>query len=299
MTMKAITPLVLSFEFFPPKTLEGMQNLRETGKKLAKYSPEFFSVTFGAGGSTREGTIEAVNILKSNTKVTLSPHLACIASSHEEITTVLKSYQDIGIKRIVALRGDLPSGVGHLGDYQYASDLVALIREILGDSIHISVAAYPEIHPQAKSAKDDLLNLKRKFEAGANSAITQYFFNPDAYFYYIDECQKQHITMPIIPGIMPITQFSKLARFSDMCGAEIPRWIRSRLESYEDDLDATKKFGLEVVYHLCERLISGGAPGLHFYTLNKSEAVIKLLDNLIMTHPRAFLCSQDFNVMRA
>lgn len=273
----------ISFEFFPPKTAEGTQKLLSTAQMLAAYQPDFFSVTFGAGGSTRQGTLETVNLLQLQTPVDVTPHLACIGLSHDEIQSTLMHYQAMNVKRIVALRGDLPSGMVQSGDFHFASELVTFIRKVTGNHFHLTVAAYPEIHPQALNAQDDVLNLRRKFDAGANSAITQYFFNPDAYFYYVDECQKHGATLPIIPGIMPITQFTKLARFSDMCGAEIPRWIRKRLESYGDDLESIQAFGLEVVYQLCERLIAGGAPGLHFYTLNASDATVDLLGLLHIT----------------
>lgn len=280
MDMKVLVSPKISFEFFPPKTAEGVQHLYDTALTLAEWNPHFFSVTFGAGGSTRDGTIETVNMLQHNTPILVAPHLACIGSHREEIVEILHNYQAMGVRRVVALRGDLPSGMGQAGEFKYASELVALIREISGDYFHIEVAAYPEIHPQAMNAKDDVLNLKRKYEAGANSAITQYFFSPDAYFYYLDDCQKLGIDLPITPGIMPITQFSKLARFSDMCGADIPRWIRKRLESYGDDIQSIRMFGIEVVYQLCQRLLQGGAPGLHFYTLNKAEVTVDLIDML-------------------
>ncbi|RDI45136.1 methylenetetrahydrofolate reductase [NAD(P)H] [Aquicella lusitana] len=278
--MNVISSQNISFEFFPPKTDEGESQLQDTAIRLAEYHPHFFSMTFGAGGSTRAGTIEMVKMLQGKTSVPVAPHLACIGSSREEMVGVIRQYQDLKVRRIVALRGDLPSGMVQPGEFRYASELVALIRETAGDFFHIEVAAYPEIHPQAKSVEDDILNLKRKYEAGASSAITQYFFNPDAYFYYLDECAKHSIYMPIVPGIMPITQFSRLVRFSEMCGAEIPCWIRKRLESYGDDMESIKAFGFEVVFHLCQTLIAGGAPGLHFYTLNKSEATLKILENL-------------------
>ncbi len=275
------TPLTISFEFFPPKTPEGAVQLSETAFMLASCAPRFFSVTFGAGGSTRVGTLETVEMLQQQLPIPVAPHLSCIGSTRDEILEIIFNYQLMGIKRIIALRGDLPSGMGQAGELRYASELVALIREATGDYFYIEVAAYPEIHPQAQNAYADILNLKRKYEAGANSAITQYFFNPDAYFYYLDDCIRYGINIPIVPGIMPITQFSKLARFSDACGAEIPCWIRKRLESYGDDVDSIKQFGQEVVYKLCQKLIMGGAPGLHFYTLNKAEAslqILKLLD---------------------
>jgi methylenetetrahydrofolate reductase (NADPH) len=270
----------VSFEFFPPKTPEGNKILQESAMALCQLNPDFFSVTFGAGGSTREGTLEAVTWLQQHTSIPVAPHLACVGLTRAELTQIIQKYQSLGIKRIVALRGDLPSGMGHSGELPYADQLVSLIRDITQDYFHIEVAAYPEIHPQAKDAFHDLENLKRKADAGANSAITQYFFNPDAYFYFLDECAKYNISIPIVPGIMPITHFGKLIRFSDMCGAEIPRWIRKRLESYGEDLASVEAFGLDIVHTLCENLIKGGAPGLHFYTLNHSQASVKLMKEL-------------------
>lgn len=267
----------ISFEFFPPKTDDGVTQLLQAAKDLANANPEYFSVTFGAGGSTRDGTVDTVNKLRELTKVDVAPHLSCIASSPSQVTEMLDRYKQQGVTRLVALRGDLPSGMGQGGELRYASDLVDVIRKHTGDHFTIAVAAYPEIHPQAKSATDDVMNLKRKVEAGANYAITQYFFNADAYFYYLDECEKSGIHVPVIPGIMPITQFARLARFSDVCGAEIPRWIRKRLESYGDDSESVKAFGHEVVFELCSQLLEGGAPGLHFYTLNRAEASLGLL----------------------
>lgn len=278
--MASESPMTISFEFFPPKTPEGIENIKEAAAALTKLNPEFFSVTFGAGGSTLNGTVETVKLLQQETPTMVVPHLSCIGASRDELVEMLRTYQELNIKRLVALRGDLPSGMVQAGDFRYASDLVSLIREETGKHFHIDVAAYTEIHPQAKSPHDDIMNLKRKYDAGANSAITQYFFNPDAYFYYLDECAKYGINMPIVPGIMPITQFTRLARFSDMCGAEIPLWIRKRFESFGDDVEAIHAFGVEVVHHLCERLISGGAPGLHFYTLNKADATIKIIKML-------------------
>jgi methylenetetrahydrofolate reductase (NADPH) len=272
--------LVISFEYFPPKTPEGIKSLHQSADKLSKLNPDFFSVTFGAGGSTRDGTIETVSWLQKNTHVAIAPHLACVGLNRKELIDILKQYQSLGIKRLVALRGDLPSGMGHSGELRFANELVALIRDTTGEHFHVEVAAYPEVHPQAKDAIKDIVNLKRKADAGANSAITQYFFNPDAYFYFIDECEKQDISIPIVPGIMPITHFGKLIRFSDMCGAEIPRWIRKRLESYGEDLISVETFGLEVVHGLCEKLIKGGAPGLHFYTLNHFDASVKIIKHL-------------------
>lgn len=278
--MKRLPTPTISCEFFPPKTAEGKEHLHAAAATLATLNPNFFSVTFGAGGSTRQGTLQTVKSLQQDTPVKVAPHLSCIDSHRHEILDLLHTYKALGIKRIVALRGDLPSGMSHPGDFKFASELVALIREATGDYFHIEVAAYPEIHPQAMSAIDDILNLKRKSEAGANSAITQYFFNPDAYFYYLDDCAKYGIALPVIPGIMPITKFSNLARFSDNCGAEIPRWIRKRLESYGDDMASIKAFGLEVVYNLCQSLIEGGAPGLHFYTLNRAEMTVDIIQML-------------------
>lgn len=272
--------LSISFEYFPPKTPESEEKLLQTTCELKLFNPDFFSVTFGAGGSTRVGTFRTAKMLQEQEGVLVAPHLACIGSTHDEMLACIDSYQALGMRRIVALRGDVPSGMGYAGEFKYASELVEVIRTATGEYFNITVAAYPEIHPQALSAHDDVLNLKRKFEVGANSAITQYFFNPDAYFYYREECMKNGIHMPIIPGIMPVTQFSKLARFSEMCGAEIPRWMRKRLESYGDDVESVQKFGLEVVVNLCERLIEGGVSGLHFYTLNNGNATKNVLQSL-------------------
>lgn len=285
--MELVSDFAISFEFFPPQTSEGKKNLSYATAALSSQSPSFFSVTFGAGGSTRSGSLEIVRKLKQESPVPVAPHLSCIGSSRSEIIELLQEYKALGLKRIVALRGDMPSGMGEVGQYRYASELIALIREVTGDYFRIDAAAYPEIHPQALSPMNDILNLKRKYEAGANSAITQYFYNPDAYFYYVDDCARQGISMPIVPGIMPITQFSRLARFSDMCGAEIPRWIRKRLEAYGDDAVAIQAFGTEVVYRLCQQLMEGGAPGFHFYTLNRADAVIRLLGLLGLEKRRA------------
>ena len=275
-----MTSRSISFEFFPPKSVEGMSQLASTASELATLRPHFFSMTYGAGGSTRNGTVEAVTLLQQRTPIPLAPHIACVGATREQMVELLQLYQTMGVQRMVALRGDLPSGMGQFGEFKYASELVAFIREQTADQFDIEVAAYPEIHPQAQTTRDDLLNLKRKFEAGANSAITQYFFNPDAYFWYVDECARLGIHMPIVPGIMPITQYSKLVRFSEMCGAEIPRWIRKRLEMYADDMPSIQAAGYDIVHELCERLLKGGAPGLHFYTLNKHEPVMAVLENL-------------------
>jgi methylenetetrahydrofolate reductase (NADPH) len=262
-------PRTFSVEFFPPKTPEGIAKLRETRKQLAQLQLKFFSVTFGAGGSTRDRTLETVLEIQSE-GLYAAPHLSCIGSTRENITAILEQYRSNGIRHIVALRGDLPSGTYDTGEFRYANELVAYIRETTGDQFSIEVAAYPETHPQAKSAQDDLRNFKRKVDAGANSAITQYFYNADAYFNFVDECEAMGVNIPIVPGIMPITNHSQLARFSDACGAEIPRWIRKKLEGYGDDLASIRAFGLDVVTDLCDRLLQAGAPGLHFYTLNQA-----------------------------
>ena len=258
-----------SFEFFPPKTAEGMEKLRATRKQLAQLKPEFFSCTFGAGGSTRDRTLETVLEIQSEGHAA-APHLSCIGSTQENIREILHTYQSNGIRHVVALRGDLPSGMADPGAFRYANELVAFIRQETGDWFNIEVAAYPEIHPQAKSAQDDLNAFVRKVQAGASAAITQYFYNADAYFRFVDDCHALGANIPIVPGIMPITNSTQLARFSDACGAEIPRWLRKRLEGYGDDLDAIRAFGLDVVTDLCDRLLQGGAPGLHFYTLNQA-----------------------------
>jgi methylenetetrahydrofolate reductase (NADPH) len=268
-----------SFEFFPPQTQEGANKLAITCKQLTVLKPEFFSVTFGAGGSTRERTLEAVQQIKAD-GYEAAPHLSCVGSTRENIRAILHTYKNMGIKRIVALRGDLPSGMATSGEFHYANELVSFIRVETGEHFHIEVAAYPEFHPQAKSPRDDLLNFKRKVMAGANSAITQYFYNADGYFRFVEECRKLGVTLPIVPGIMPIMKFSQLARFSDLCGAEIPRSIRKMLESYGDDNESVQAFGLDVVTQLCERLLAGGAPGLHFYTLNQSAPSLEIWKRL-------------------
>lgn len=270
---------LISFEFFPPQTPEGVEKLTAARKHLAALNPEFFSVTFGAGGSTQDRTIETIRLIHAEGH-SAAPHLSCVGSTRDNIRALLLAYKDMGIKRIVALRGDMPSGMGSIGEFQYANELVSFIRAQTGEHFHIEVAAYPEFHPQAKSAHDDLLNFKRKMSAGANSAITQYFYNADAYFRLVEDCRKLGIVAPIVPGIMPIMKFSQLARFSDMCGAEIPRWMRKTLEGYGDDTESVQEFGLDVVTQLCEKLIAGGAPGLHFYTLNQAGASLEILKRL-------------------
>jgi methylenetetrahydrofolate reductase (NADPH) len=268
-----------SFEFFPPKTAEGMATLRDARAELAKFNPEFFSVTFGAGGSTRDRTMETVLDIQQQ-GLAAAPHISCISSSKEEIRGLLQAYQASGIKRLVALRGDLPSGEVSAGDFRYASELVAFIRAETGQHFHIEVAAYPEFHPEAKSPAADVLNLKRKIDAGANSAITQYFYNADAYFHFIDQCAAAGINVPIVPGIMPIYNITQLARFSNVCGAEIPRWLRLRLEEYGDDMPSLRAFGIDVVTDLCETLRVFGAPSLHFYTLNRAGVISNIIGNL-------------------
>ncbi len=262
-------PRSFSFEFFPPKTEEGRANLRTTTQQLAQLKPRFFSVTFGAGGSTRDGTYDAVHDIQTLGQAA-APHLSCVGSTRQNVRDILNGYKALGIRHLVALRGDLPSGSVSPGELRHANELVEFIRAETGDWFHIEVAAYPEMHPQAKSMEQDLLNFKRKVDAGADSAMTQYFYNADAYFRFVDDCETLGIHIPIVPGIMPITNYQQLARFSDACGAEIPRWIRKRLEGYGEDLDAIRAFGLEVTTDLCERLLSAGSPGLHFYTMNRA-----------------------------
>jgi methylenetetrahydrofolate reductase (NADPH) len=261
----------ISIEFFPPKTPEGAEKLRVARQKLAELNPKYFSVTFGAGGSTQHGTLSTVlEILAAGHDA--APHLSCVGGTRESIRTILQEFKDKGIRRLVALRGDLPSGYGGAGELRYASDLVEFIRQETGDWFHIEVAAYPEMHPQARSPQDDLQAFARKVQAGANAAITQYFYNPDAYFQFVDNARKLGVDVPIVAGIMPITNYTQLMRFSDMCGAEIPRWIRLKLASFGDDSASIKAFGLDVVSGLCERLLAGGAPGLHFYSMNQAAA---------------------------
>lgn len=269
----------ISFEFFPPKTEEGVLKLRETRKQLALLKPKFFSVTFGAGGSTRDRTMDAVLEIQAE-GFDAAPHISGISSSKAEILSLLKTYQSHGIRRLVVLRGDLPSGEVSSGDFTYASQLVAFIREQTGDWFQIEVAAYPETHPEARSATADLKHFKTKVDAGANAAITQYFYNADAYFQFVDQCQKMGIEIPIVPGVMPIYNYTQLARFSNVCGAEIPRWLRLRLEDYGDDIASLRALGLDVVTDLCEKLMAGGAPGLHFYTLNQSGIISNIAERL-------------------
>ena len=269
----------LSFEFFPPKTPEGAVKLRQARAQLYALQPQFCSVTYGAGGSTQEGTFATVKEILTE-GCDAASHFSCIGATREKVGQQLQQLKQMGVKRLVALRGDMPSGYGIGGEFQYASDLVAFIRAQTGDHFHIEVAAYPEVHPQAKSPAADLQALVSKVQAGADSAITQYFYNPDAYFRFVEEADRLGVSVPIVPGIMPITNYTKLARFSDACGAEIPRWIRKQLEAYGDDSAAIAAFGEEVISELSRRLLEGGAPGLHFYTLNQAEPTLKVLDNL-------------------
>lgn len=260
---------IFSFEFFPPKSEEGMEKLRATRRQLAQLKPAFFSVTFGAGGSTQKGTLDTALEIQAE-GFEAAPHISCIGSTRESIREVLKLYRDHGITHTVALRGDLPSGMAVAGEFRYASDLVAFIREESGGHFKIEVAAYPEYHPQARTAQENLKHFKLKVDAGANAAITQYFYNPDAYFHFVEQVEAMGISIPIVPGVMPIGNFSQLARFSDACGAEIPRWIRRKMEGFGDDSASIRAFGLDVVTDVCDRLLSQGAPGLHFYTLNQA-----------------------------
>lgn len=269
----------ISIEFFPPQTPEGVDKLRATRAELAKLQPEFFSVTYGAGGSTRERTFAVVKEIAAE-GFDAAPHLSCIGSTRESIREILGEYKSAGIRRIVALRGDLPSGMAEAGEFRYANELVEFIRGETGDHFSVEVAAYPEWHPQAKSPRDDLLNFARKVKAGANSAITQYFYNADAYFHFVDEARALGVEVPIVPGIMPIVGFTKLARFSDACGADLPRWMRKKFESYGDDTESIRAFGLDLVTELCARLLQGGAPGLHFYSMNQAPLTLEICRRL-------------------
>ena len=271
--------LPLSIEFFPPKTPEGVAKLRAVRQQLYALKPEFCSVTYGAGGSTQEGTFAAVREILAEGMAAAS-HISCIGATKATMRENLATLKAMGVKRLVTLRGDLPSGYGLGGEFQYASDLVAFIRAETGDDFHLEVAAYPEVHPQAKSPAADLQAFVAKVKAGADSAITQYFYNADAYFRFVEEADAQGVTVPIVPGIMPITSSTQLMRFSDACGAEIPRWIRLRLQSYGDDIASIKAFGLDVVTSLCEQLRAGGAPALHFYSMNQSGATLELCRRL-------------------
>ncbi|MGN1035399.1 MAG: methylenetetrahydrofolate reductase [NAD(P)H] [Rhodocyclaceae bacterium] len=274
--------LEISVEFFPPQTDNGLQNLDKTCQNLQNNlqpKPKYYSVTYGAGGSTRDKTFAAVKMLKQQGLI-VAPHLSCIGASQQNINEILDHYKNLNIKKIVALRGDLPSGMAETGEFQYASDLVKFIRNKYGDYFDLIVAAYPEFHPQAKNAQSDISAFVEKAKAGANAAITQYFYNVDAYFNFVEEVQKKGVEIPIIPGIMPISSYSKLARFSDACGAEIPRWIRKKFESFGDDTESVKKFGVEVVSKMCEKLLQNGVKELHFYSMNQADLVLQIAKNL-------------------
>jgi methylenetetrahydrofolate reductase (NADPH) len=273
---------LFSIEFFPPKTAEGADKLRVVRSKLAALHPAYFSVTFGAGGSTQSGTRDTVLEIRAE-GLQAAPHLSCIGRSREELRELITEYKSHGIKQLVALRGDLPSGYGaggSSGQFSYANELIEFIRAETGDWFHIEAAAYPEMHPQAKSPQEDLKNFVRKIHAGANSAITQYFYNADAYFRFVDEARKLGVDVPIVAGIMPITNYTQLMRFSEMCGAEIPRWVKLKLASFGDDTESIRAFGLDVVAALCDQLLKGGAPGLHFYTLNQAAPTMAILQRL-------------------
>ena len=270
----------ISFEFYPPKTDDQRAQLDRTAKKLAAHAPDYVSCTFGAGGSTLSHTPETVRRLKRQHGFSSAPHLSCVGGSREEIRALLELYRGLGCERIVALRGDLPSGMGRPGDLRYASDLVAFIRAEFGDAFHIEVGCYPEVHPQAEDAHVDMRHFKTKVDAGADAAITQYFYNADAYFHFVDSARRAGVVIPIVPGIMPIANFGQLRRFSEACGAEIPRWMQRQMAAHGDDVDAVRELGADIVARLCERLIAGGAPALHFYTLNLARPTQTVLARL-------------------
>ncbi|MEY3724563.1 MAG: hypothetical protein RLZZ365_498 [Pseudomonadota bacterium] len=270
----------LSIEFFPPKTSDGFEKLLKTRELLnSQIRPSFYSVTYGAGGSTQAGTLQTVREIQKSGQA-VAPHLSCVGNSRDQVRELLRYFRDLGIRRMVALRGDLPSGMGQYGEFHHANELVEFIRLETADWFHIEVAAYPEVHPQAKSPDKDVEFFVQKVQAGANSAITQYFFNSDSYFRFVDDVKKKGVDIPIVPGIMPITSSAQLLRFSDACGSEVPRWVRLRLQSYGDDTASIKSFGEEVVTSLCEKLMNSGAPGLHFYCLNQAEPVLRITKNL-------------------
>lgn len=269
-----------SLECFPPRTDQGSEKLNQVFDELACLNPQYISVTYGAGGTTQDKTLETVTHIQKNTRFDAVPHLTCIGASKQSISELLNTYQQLGVKRIVALRGDMPSGMMDPGEFKYAADLIAFIREHTGDYFELEVAAYPETHPQARNCDQGIKYFKHKVDQGANAAITQYFFNADSYFYFIDSCEKAGIDLPIVPGIMPITNYEQLIRFSAMCGAEVPRWLKCRLESFNDDIEGLKQFGEEYVSRLCQRLLDEGAPGLHFYSMNKTEPTRQIVQNL-------------------
>lgn len=272
---------VFSCEFFPPRTDVGMEKLIATQQQLQNtINPAFFSVTFGAGGTTRDRTLETVKQLRSDEKSIIAPHISCIGSSKQQLEDLLNLYMALGINRLVTLRGDMPEGIEQVNELNHANELVAFVREKTGDHFYIEVAAYPEYHPEATSPQADFDHFLNKAKAGADSAITQYFYNIEAYTHFVEKCERAQLDIPIVPGIMPITNYANLIRFSDNCGAEIPRWIRLQLAAYENDLDSLRDFGTDVVARLCQQLLEAGAPGLHFYTLNQSEAILKIWDRL-------------------
>jgi methylenetetrahydrofolate reductase (NADPH) len=270
----------ISLEFFPPRTPEGMEKLKTVIQDFGQFSPDYMSVTYGAGGTTQEKTLDTVRYIQSETAYDAAPHLTCIGATHESVLALLDTYQEIGVKRIVALRGDLPSGMMDPGEFKYASDLVAFIRQERGDAFHLEVAAYPETHPQARNCEIGIKWFKHKVEQGADSAITQYFFNLDSYLQFVDNCEKHGIDLPIVPGIMPITNYENLVRFSQGCGAEIPRWLKCRLESFEDDKESLLAFGQEVVQTLAQKLLDAGSPGLHFYSMNQTQPTLDIVKSL-------------------
>ncbi|MCK5877565.1 MAG: methylenetetrahydrofolate reductase [NAD(P)H] [Candidatus Marithrix sp.] len=276
-----MTALSISCEFFPPRSEKGILNLHSVWEKFQVLQPEYYSVTFGAGGSTQEKTFETVVQIQQKSGIEAAPHLSCIGSTRDNVLKLLQDYQKNGVRRIVALRGDQPSGwAGPIGELSHANELVEFIRAETGDHFHIEVAAYPEFHPESRNAKEDINYFKQKVEAGANSAITQYFYNADSYFRLLDSCTAQGIKIPIIPGIMPISNYEQLIRFSNTCGAEVPRWLQWRLRDFEDDKKGLQEFGIDVITDLCGRLLAGGAPGLHFYTLNQAEATLTITERL-------------------
>ncbi len=269
-----------SLEFFPPRTDKGMEKLKGVIEELGPLSPEYMSVTYGAGGTTQEKTLETVKYIQEQTNQAAAPHLTCIGATEESVTELLDTYAELGIKRIVALRGDLPSGMMDPGEFKYASDLVKFIKDTRGNEFHLEVAAYPETHPQARNCDIGIKWFKHKVEQGADSAITQYFFNVDSYLYFIDNCEKNGIDLPIVPGIMPITNYDNLIRFSEGCGAEVPRWLKCRLESFEDDKEGLLAFGKDVVQELSQRLLDEGAPGVHFYSMNSIQPTLDIAKSL-------------------
>ncbi|MPQ77543.1 methylenetetrahydrofolate reductase [NAD(P)H] [Hydrogenovibrio sp. JE_KL2] len=273
-------PQKLSLEFFPPRTPAGVDKLKTVITELGGMAPEYMSVTYGAGGTTQEKTLETVSYIQQHTPFDAAPHLTCIGATHESVLELLNTYEALGIKRIVALRGDLPSGMMDPGEFKYASDLIAFIKQEKGDTFHLEVAAYPETHPQARNCEVGIKWFKHKVEQGADSAITQYFYNVDSYLYFIDNCERHGIDLPIIPGVMPITNYENLVRFSAGCGAEVPRWLKCRLESFEDDKESLLAFGQDVVTEMCQRLLDAGAPGIHFYSMNQSQPTLDIAKSL-------------------